>query len=161
MKRLMSIVMVVAMVFFAVGCGSSNAPGAADPFKDVTLEQLAEDMTNGAGVEIPSLETMEINAENEAGFLGVTGLDYKEALACEPMISAIAYSVCLVRMNEGADVEAAKTAIKDNVNPAKWICVQVDPSNVIVESAGNVIVLIMSNDYAAALSESFNALAAK
>jgi hypothetical protein len=57
-------------------------------------------------------------------------------------------------MEDGADIEAAKTLIKDSVNPAKWICVAVDPSNVVVDNIGNLVVLIMSDD-SAKIHESF------
>ena len=59
------------------------------------------------------------------------------------MIGAIAYSVVLVRMEDGADIEAAKTAIKENVNPRKWVCVEVPEEDVIVKSKGDLIILIM------------------
>ena len=42
------------------------------------------------------------------------------------------------------DVEKTKEEIKEKVNPAKWICVEA--SSVIVESKGNVIILIMLDD---------------
>ena len=40
-------------------------------------------------------------------------------------------------------IEAAKKAIKDNVNPRKWICVEA--SNVIVKSKGDLVILIMAD----------------
>lgn len=160
MKRWMTALLALAVLTLAAGCGAGPAANE-NPFADTALTQVLEDVYAGASVEIPSLITTEITAENEQAFLGTTGLDFKEAIASEPAISSIAYSVCLVRMNEGADMEAAKQAIKDNVDPVKWICVQVDPSNVIVDSAGDVIILIMSNDYATSIHESFTALSSK
>ena len=59
------------------------------------------------------------------------------------MIGSIAYSVVLVRMEENADIEAAKKAIKENVNPRKWICAEVAEEDVIVKSKGDLIILIM------------------
>jgi hypothetical protein len=40
----------------------------------------------------------------------------------------------------------------------KWVCVGVDPDNVIVDSIGDVVILIMSDDNAQALHQAFLAL---
>ena len=62
------------------------------------------------------------------------------------MMSSIAYSVVLVRMKDGANIEDAKTKIKENVNPRKWMCVEVPEEDVIVKNKGNLIILIMVAD---------------
>ena len=41
---------------------------------------------------------------------------YEEILASEPMMGSIAHSVVLVRIKDGANIEDAKTKIKENVN---------------------------------------------
>ena len=161
MKRIattaISMLLIVTML---VGCApkTSNNTGA-NPFAGQALADILENIYAGVTVDLPMLFTTEITAETETAYLGTSGLDMKEAIASESMIGAIAYSVCLVRMNEGADTAAAAKDIKANVNAGKWICVQVDPANVLVETAGDVVVLIMSNDYATDIQESFLALA--
>ena len=103
--------------------------------------------------EMPMLETVNI-LDTEADALddtiiytiGTKDIEYKEIYESRPMIGSIAYSVVLVRMEEGADVEAAKTAIKENVDPRKWFCVWVEPEDVIVKSKGDLIILIMVED---------------
>lgn len=158
MKRIGILMMAALLLAGAVGC-AGNAAAGGNPFDGKTLADILDELYAGADVEIPSLETVAITAENEAAFLGTSGLKFSEAIASEPAISAIAYSVCLVRMQPGEDVEAARQAIEENANPAKWICAQVtDPKNVIVDSAGDVIILIMTDEYAQALHESFKAL---
>jgi hypothetical protein len=69
-----------------------------------------------------------------------------------------AYSLCLVRVKEGADVEKIKAEIKENVDPMKWVCVGVDPANIIVDNIGDIIVLIMSDSHAQELHLAFRAL---
>ncbi|MDI9488487.1 MAG: hypothetical protein QM222_04050, partial [Bacillota bacterium] len=64
----------------------------------------------------------------------------------------------LVRAKEGADIEKIKTDIKDNVNPMKWVCVGVSEENVIVDSIGDIIFLVMSDNQAQALHNAFLAL---
>ena len=61
-------------------------------------------------------------------------------------------------VKEGADIEKIKEDIKANVNPQKWVCVGVDPDKVIVDSIGDVIIIIMSNDEGKALHDAFLAL---
>jgi hypothetical protein len=45
--------------------------------------------------------------------------------------------------------------IRNNVNPQKWICVGVDRENVIVDSIGDLVILIMSDNGPQALHEAF------
>lgn len=160
MKRMVTFMLAALLMVAAVGCGAGNGSAPAEnPFKDKPLETILEELYAGVDGELPILETMEVTAENEQYYLGTTGLDFKEAIASEPAISAFAFSVVLVRMNEGADIEAAKASIRENVDPRKWICAGVDPQNVAVDSAGDVIILIMSDDYVTELQASFQNLA--
>ena len=73
-------------------------------------------------------------------------------------MSSKAHSVVVVKVKDGVDVEKTKEEIKEKVNPAKWICVEA--SSVIVESKGNVIILIMLDDsnIATKMQESFKNL---
>ena len=75
--------------------------------------------------------------------IGTDEIDYKEIYESRPKIGSIAYSVVLVRMEEGADVEAAKEKILETVNPRKWYCVGIEKEEVIVKNKGDLIILIM------------------
>jgi hypothetical protein len=99
-----------------------------------------------------------ITKDNMAYFLGVDNLKILEGLAIEPMMTTSAHSVCLLRLAPGEDVEKAKTSIRANVNPNKWICVGVDPENIRVESRGDLMILIMDNHVPDALLKNFKAL---
>ena len=104
------------------------------------------------------LQTTVITEERRAYYLGSEDIEFKEALASEPVMMPSAYELTLVRVNEGADIEKIKEEIRENVNPQKWICVGVDPENVIVASIANVIIIIMSDTEGKALQEAFLAL---
>ena len=104
------------------------------------------------------LQTTEITAERCGYYLGKEDIEFEEAIASEPIMSTSAYSLCLVRVKEGADIEKIKKDIKDNVDPMKWVCVGVDPENIFVDSIGDVIVLVMSNNEGKALYDAFLAL---
>ena len=139
---------------------SPNVPDITAPQKSELEDLLADIYAKVEGDEefktwlTSYLMTVNITADNAEYYLGTKDVDFAEAIASEPRISSIAFSVCLVKMNEGADIEAAKTAIKENVNPQKWICVMVDKKNVLVENADDVIILIMA-EKAQLLKEAF------
>lgn len=138
-KKLFTMTLVVTTFMMMVGCTTQekNVEGNLADIMTSLYSTLADD-------EKPmELVQTEINADNIEYFLGSSDIDYKEALASEPAMSSIPHSVVLLRVNEGADVEAIKTTIKENVNPAKWLCVEVTPENIIVENKGDLVILIM------------------
>lgn len=95
-----------------------------------------------------------------ASFIGADAekIGVTSAVVCEPMMSSKAHSVAVIKLKDGADVEGAKKAIKENVNPAKWICVRVHPSNVRVENIGNVILLAMDDTCVDELCANFRSM---
>lgn len=100
------------------------------------------------------LLTNEITEERSSYYFG-TDIEFEEAIASEPMMSTSAYSLCLLRAKDGADIEQIKKDIKENADPMKWICVGVDPKNVFVENIDDVIMLVMSDDQGQALRDAF------
>lgn len=95
-----------------------------------------------------------------SSFIGADGdkISLTEAVVCEPMMSARAHSVAVLRIKEGADIEAAKKEIKENVDPRKWVCVGVNPKNVRVENIGNLILLAMDDSAADKLCANFRSM---
>lgn len=122
------------------------------------LEELIEKIYENAEVSFENIELVntEVTEETCEYFTGVKDLKYEEALASEPAINPGAHSLVLIRMPEGADIEKARTDILEGSDPQKWVCVGVE--KVIVNNAGNLIILIMSN-HADELHDSFLELA--
>ena len=114
----------------------------------------------GADVATTRLTTTVLTQENLSYFLGVNQLAFTEGLACEPMMSSTAHSVCLVRLKDGSDVEQVKRDIAGSVNPYKWICAGVEQENVRVDSIGNLVILVMDNSAPDRLMANFRALGA-
>ena len=110
-----------------------------------TLEEIMAKLYAGIPAEnLPMmLGQIPVDAENVEAYLGTTEVSFKEALVSEPMIGSIAHSVVLVRLNDAKDADAAVAKIKESANPRKWICIEA--SNVVVESKGDLVVLIMSD----------------
>ena len=104
------------------------------------------------------LATTEVTPDMSGYFFGVENLDCEHAIASEPMMSSVAYSVGLIRVKEGTDVEQLKADILAGVDPVKWLCVSVEPENIIVDNIGDVVILIMNNDMNVALHNAFLAL---
>ena len=74
------------------------------------------------------------------------------------MMSSIPYELILLKLDENADVDAVKSAIKENANPKKWVCVEAE--EVIVESIDNTVLFLMANEEVATpIKDAFMSLA--
>ncbi len=164
MKKLHLILLTLILVISFTACQSKDVD--TNPIENSnlegTLESILDEIYETADVDDSfkdyikdGLQTTEITEENAKYFLGKEGVEFEEAIASEPIMSSSAYSLCLIRAKEGADIEKIKTDIKENVDPRKWVCVGVDPNNVIVDNIGDVVVLVMSDDVGSALHDAF------
>lgn len=150
------IVIVVAIVGIKLGSNKTttsneNVEGSLSSIMKKLYEGIPED-------DIPYIGNTEVTADNIEYYLGTSDIDYSEGLASEPLMSSVAHSVVLLRLNNASDAESVKQKIEENVNPAKWVCVQVDRQNVKVASKGNLVVLIMDDEIADKMLENFNNL---
>ena len=137
--RNLCLVAIIAVCLVLTGCGAKkekNVEGTLEEIMTKVYSSVPED-------ELPMLMNIEVNEESIEGFLGTSDIEYESILASEPMISSIAHSVVLVRTKENADVDAIKKKIKENINPRKWVCVWVEDEDVIIESKGDLIIVIV------------------
>jgi hypothetical protein len=166
MKKLLVLLLAVTTVFSFVACSAAGTnPVDSNSNLEGSLDDILAAIYDTAEVDDSfkdfikdGLMTTPITSENVAYHLGKDGIEFESAIASEPIMQPGAYSLCLVRVKEGADIEKIKTDIKENVNPQKWICVGVDPENIIVDSIGDVIFLVMSDEQAKPLHDAFLAL---
>ena len=150
------IVIVVAIVGIKLGSNKTttsneNVEGSLSSIMKKLYEGIPED-------DIPYVDNTKVTADNIEYYLGTSDIDYSEGLASEPLMSSVAHSVVLLRLNNARHAEAVKQKIEENVDPAKWVCVQVDRQNVKVASKGNLVVLIMDDEIADKILENFNNL---
>lgn len=158
MKRFLVFALVLMVAFSAVAC--SNGQGTVSAQKiDGSLEEIMTKIYAGVTGEFASLGNTVVTKENLVYYLGAEDLPFVEALASEPMMSSVAHSVVLVRVAPGTDIEAAKKSIKEKIDGRKWICVEVDPANILVDNVGDLVLLVMDNEKSADLVASFKALA--
>ncbi|NLO87653.1 MAG: hypothetical protein GX090_03765 [Firmicutes bacterium] len=169
MKRLFTLSVIFILTFALVACnsdkGGNNGGNGEGEGLEGTLEEILERIYayEGLSDEFKSfakdgLIVSEITDENMEYHLGKAGLEFEEGIVSEPMIQPGAYALCLLRVGEGTDIEQLKQDIKDNVNPQKWVCVGVDPDNIIVDSIGDIVILIMSDTDAQDLHQAFLSL---
>ena len=150
MKKIGYVFMITMICFLFIGCGK-NQCNIQEPLSDV-MKKLYENISED---EMPLLETVEVTKENQEYYLGNVSFNYQEALASEPVMSSIAHSVVLIRLKDTKNIESIKKEIKEKVDPNKWICVGVEDKNVIVVSKGNLILLVMDDEYATQIRDNF------
>lgn len=150
MKKISYVFIITMICFLFIGCGK-NQSNIQEPLSDV-MKKLYENISED---EMPLLETVEVTKENQEYYLGNVSFNYQEALASEPVMSSIAHSVVLIRLKDTKNIESIKKEIKEKVDPNKWICVGVEDKNVIVVSKGNLILLIMDDEYATQIRDNF------
>ena len=150
-KKLLLLLLVCTTMSALTGCAEKNVEGELTDIIEKVYEKMYTDvseedrpmlMTTDALNPFENATEEDIKGQIEYA-IGTSEIEYEEIVFSEPPMSSIAYSVALVRMKDGADIEAAKTAILDNVNPRKWMCVEVAKEDVIVKSKGDLIILIM------------------
>jgi len=124
--------------------GGKNIEGTVEEIMQRIYDNLDESIQKPMLMNTPLSEDMGIQNDSYRieYFIGAKNIPFIEGVASEAAIGG-AYSVCLLRMEANADIEKAKTDIKDNVDPAKWICYIAD--SVIVDNVGDLVILIMTN----------------
>lgn len=153
MKKIIALILALTLMLALCACGAKDEAkpesGAADVKLEGTLSEImAQVYEKAPETEMAMGEPLPIDTADADAVKYYLGLDsaegIKEAVLSEPMIGSIAYSVCLVRCEEGADVETIKKSISDNVDARKWICVVAE--KVIVNNCGDVVILIMADE---------------
>ena len=143
MKKLKFIgfcVIAVLSLFLVTGCGNKNVEGKLEDIMAKLYADIPEDNRP------MGLTNIELNDENIESFIGTDDIEYTEAIASESMVGSNAHSVVLIRVEDASKVEEYKEEILENVNPRKWICDGVEKEEVIVESKGDLIMVVIVQD---------------
>ena len=155
-KKLTALLLALTLLFACAACGSGNSTTDSGKTISGTLPEIIDRLYDTVDVDDEkrdflknSVGTVEIPKDQSAYYFGVENLDFEEAVASEPLI---------MRVKDGTDIDELKAEIRRSANPAKWICVDVNPNDVRVESVGDLVLLIMADD-SEKYSEAFYALA--
>jgi len=169
MKKIFTALLALTLLFSLAACGEKQPQDTSESTTEPTvltgsLSEIIDKIytnaeENSYSTDYASEDAMhgfEVTSDRLEYFYGCT-FEYEEAYASEYMMTPPAYSLSVIRLKEGANVEEIKTMIEDNVNPMRWVCVGVE--KVIVVNVENIIgVFMMSEEGATALSNSFLAL---
>ena len=155
-KRILA-AMLAALSMFSVAACSNDEPEVKDDettaeeetapaVYEGTLEELTTAIYEKQPVEAMMGPTTLIDLADTdalAYYIGVNDAsNIKEASFSEPMIGSIPYSLCLVRVKEGADIAALQQSILEKVDTRKWMCVEAD--NLVVASGADIILMVMT-----------------
>lgn len=126
------------------------------------LVSLINQIYEGVTIEMPKLQTQALDVTDANMVKTFTGLDSTENIenlvVSEPLMSSQAYSLVLVKVKDGANINDMAKAMNENIDVRKWICVSAE--KVYTATSGNVICLVMTNaDTAKAVYDSFKAIA--
>lgn len=146
---------VISFIIFILVSGSHNN-GSVETSKDInniinTINKNNKDL-------LPELETMKIDVKNIDEVTSYTGLktndDIESITVSVPLITAQAYSVAIVKVKDGADVEKIKQEMLDNIDMRRWICVSAE--QLYITNSGNLIFSVMADkDIAEAVYNDF------
>lgn len=159
------IVILAATITLAVVLNKGDKKEDSTP--DVKLEtaQDMKDLINKIytklGDKLPSLEVFDVDKTDEFAFNSYTGLSSADkvdaVVVSEPMMNAQSYSFVLLKVAEGADIEAMKQEMFENIDTRKWICVSAE--KLYVTNYNDVICLIMADaDWADPVYNEFKTL---
>ena len=160
-----AVMAVVAGIYFICSKGK-DAIASASNLEPITsnedLTALVNKIYEGVNIEMPMLMSQPVDVTDADAVKYMTGLDngndIEYAVVSEPMMSSQAYSLVLVKVKQGANVEAVAKKMNENIDNRKWICVTAE--KVYTTSSGDVVCLVMSKeDTAKAVYNNFKTIA--
>ena len=145
----------ISFIIFILVSGSGNKGNVETP-KDIN-DMINTINKNNKSV-LPELETMKVDIKNIDEVTSYTGLKTNDGIesivVSEPLITAQAYSVAIVKVKDNADVEKIKQEMLDNIDMGRWICVSAE--QLYITNSGNVIFSVMADkDIAKAVYNDF------
>lgn len=150
-KKNLIICAVIVLIVLAVIIGiavKSNNNGNIKIESTANMKNLIDSIYKNANVELPSLETNEIDMSDNDTVSTYTGSqdnsNIESIIVSEPLISSQAYSLVVMKLKNSADVEKVKQNIYDNVNMSKWICVSAE--KLYITNYNNIVFYVMSDE---------------
>ena len=154
MKKNVIITIIVILVIAAIAVGvfflvkNKDEKNAVKLETEQEMKDLIDKMYENLAGKLPSLQTYDVSKDNKDEVSMYTGLkdtnNVDKIVVSEPMMNAQAYSLVMVKTTKGADIEAMKQEMIDNIDVRKWICVSAE--KVYVTNYKDVIFLVMSDD---------------
>lgn len=152
-KQTIAIIAIVAVLIAIIGVtiAMNNKTNNNSKAKIETIDQMKNmlrTMYSNLNGQLPELENQEIDVSERELVTVYTGLQSNEnveiLVVSEPLMNAQAYSVAVVKVKEGSDIESMKQEMLDNINTRKWVCVSAE--KLYITNNENVIFLVMASD---------------
>lgn len=166
MKRFAAIMMMILLAAMAFACAKPEAE-VVEPTAEPTVEPTAEPTAEPVVEEVALADKLQpvvdsvteimlvpsevdvTDADMMSYLFGLSDASVIEAAQlAEPMIGSIPFSMGIVRVAEGGDVEAVKAAMLDGIDMRKWICV--NANLLLVNTSGSDVFFVMTEDPAEA-----------
>ena len=138
--------------------GSGNKGNVETPKAINDINDIINTINKNNKNVLPELETIKVDIKNIDEVTSYTGLKTTDGIesivVSEPLITAQAYSVAIVKVKDNADVEKIKQEMLDNIDMRRWICVSAE--QLYITNSGNVIFSVMTDkDIAKAVYDDF------
>lgn len=151
MKRIIAILLAMTMILSCVGCGNKKdgtlgqtllqdfqAKMTENPTQ--TAQELADGILTNEAILFPGA-SMAVEPGLLTGFDNAEITGFKEGVMFSPMMGTIPFVGYIFVLEDGADVEAFKTTLKENANPRWNICTEAEET--VVESVENTVLFLM------------------
>ena len=138
--------------------GSGNKGNVETPKAINDINDIINTINKNNKNVLPELETMKVDIKNIDEVTSYTGLKTTDGIesivVSEPLITAQAYSVAIVKVKDNANLEKIKQEMLDNIDMRRWICVSAE--QLYITNSGNVIFSVMTDkDIAKAVYDDF------
>lgn len=149
----------VLLAGIAIALTNSNKIKNNEKLQNVRdIKNMLKTIYNNLGDNIPSLDTDEISTDDTEMVKSLTGLETTDMIdsivVSQPMMSAQALEVAVIKTRENANINNMMDEIKNNVNMNRWICVSAD--KLYIASSGDVIFMVMADsDWAKNIYDEF------
>ena len=146
---------VISFIIFILVSGSGKKGNVETP---KNVNDIINTINKNNKNVLPELETIKVDIKNIDEVTSYTGLKTNDGIesivVSEPLVTAQAYSVAIVRVKDNADVEKIKQEMLDNIDMRRWICVSAE--QLYITNSGNVIFSVMTDkDIAKAVYDDF------
>ncbi len=168
MKKLLVLILTLALTVGLVACSSEGSSAEEKTWDSAQLETYLDTVLTSAAYSddgykemvASGTQAMEITDDMKEYHLGSADYTYERAVIREPMMSSQAFSALMITTATPEEATALAAELETTVDPNKWVCVGVDPSDVKTATNGNLVFLIMANE-SQIFIDSFNAMVAE
>ena len=120
---------------------------AVEPAPTGTAAEIADNVFATAEVQSFGMSQPLASDQDIEFFLGATDYPaFADAVVVQPMISIDTRMLYIIRAATQSDVATIKTKLEENIDPDRLICVTFSLEDVVIDSRGDVIFMIINSN---------------